>query len=251
MWLKIGSFNDINSTAEILSALERAGVKWDLKQCIDWEVEEKYILRGRLSDLKRYNYDEVKRWENYVNVIKDILNDGISREEFEEMFFDRIGVNDSIDRFLISVDIYNFLRMNGVSVGDKISGSLPDDPQVVIEVDYECEGAEKMYVLVLEMCWDVYVDCLSLINAKLNEIKDNEDLYCLLDSVARMLANIMVQLVEMKTCSIEDLRDYSIGTVECLNYKFVVDVEDVLDEILKCLERAGILKKYRNRISLR
>ena len=251
MWLKIGSFRDLDAAAEILSALERAGIKWDLKQCIDWEVEEKYFLRGKLSELKRFHYKEIKDWERYIKVIKEILRDGIKREEFEKNLFEKLGINDPIDRFLLVADVYNFLKMNGLKVNDVISGNLPDDPEIFVEVDEFFEGAKRMYVLVLVKSWDIYVDCLSLIKAKLNELKDNEDLYCLLDAVARMFANLMVQLLEMKTCKVEDLKVYSIGAVECLNNKLVVDAEDVLDEILKGFEKAGIIKRYKDKITLR
>ncbi len=250
MWLKLGTYYDKDSVAEVISALEKAGIRWDVKQCIDWDFEERYFLKGKLSKLKRLNNYEVNKWEKYIKIIRKILEKPISKEEFEQEFFKEIGINDPIDRIVIREEIYNFLRMNGVEIDDRIIGEIPEDPDVFIELDYECENADKVYVLILNRSWDVFVDCTSLLDAKLDEIND-VDLRCILEAVARIFANVLYHLVDLKSCSIKDLKEFSIGAVECLNKKFVIDAEDILEDILKSFERVGFIKIREGRVSLR
>ncbi len=273
MWLKIGSYPEMESAAEIASKLSDAGARIEIKVYADWDLEEKYILRGKLSEIKKYDYEEVKEWERYVEIIRSILTYPMPLDEFEKKFLEEAHPYDynlakkvydveiSEDEFfeaaesafklsILMSSIYGFLKVNGVRVDDYVSGTLPEDPEVVIELEEEVEGSQKLYVLSFVPVWDVYVDVLSLIGTKPK--LDGEE-GTVVDAAARILANVAVKAEEVS--DIDELREYCGGVIEAestsLDGDVIVDGEEIFDEIIKSLEKAGIVRVTGNKIRRR
>ncbi len=273
MWLKIGSYPEKESAAEIASKLSSSGARIEVKVYVDWELEEKCILRGKLSELKAYGYEEVEEWERYVEILRELLKKPMNVSEFErkflelakpdayelakkfkdssisdEEFFD--AAESAFQLSLLISAIYGFLRMNGVEVENVIAGSLPEDPEVIIELEDERDGCQKLYMLTFIPVWDVYVDVLSLIGAEI-ELDGEEG--AVLDAAARLVANITAKIRDEQ--QLDRLRDYSGGLIEAssspLDGDVIVDGGEIFDIIIKALEKAGIVRISGNRITLR
>lgn len=269
MWLKLGEYTNIDEAAEIISALRKSGVKWEIKRCVSWEFEDRYFLKGKLSELKKYGYREVEEWISYIEVLERILKEANSFDELEERFFSEIDPDGyklmkklsqnlelSDDEFfeaaesalkcaMLASSLRSFLKLNGIVDNGKIVGTMPDDPELVIELESEAEGAERMYALFIDKRWDIYVDCMSLLEAKLDNLINMEE-YIILDSVARLIASILAKIAEEKMCNVDELRDYSSGLIEGesinLDGDLLIECGEVFDEILKALEKNGWIK---------
>jgi hypothetical protein len=276
MWLKLGSYSDLDSASEIISTLRECGIKWELKECIEWDMVEKFFVRGRLSELKKYGYEEIEEWERYVRVLRDVLKEPVKREEFEELFFSTVDpegyelakrflkgnsseLNDEefyraaeavLKHSLISSSIYGFLQINGVEVGDYIQGELPEDPEIILEID-DGEDAERIYAMTLIKSWDVYVNCLSLIDADIEKLKGRRE-FAILNPIARLIASIIVEIIERRESSYEEIEELASGIVDGksinMDGNLIVDGSEVLDEILKTFEKSGWIKKVGDKI---
>ncbi len=275
MWLKIGSFADRDEAAEIVSELSDLGIRIELKPHIDWDLEEKYILRGKLSELEKYSYQEVREWKRYVEIVRSIVTETVSSEEFERKFLESadpetysharklqdtnitdeeffLAAESAFKLSLLLTSIYGFLKLNGVEVGDYIRGSIPEDPELVIELDEEVEGCEKIYVLSFVPVWDVYVDVVSLLTAERVDV-DYSEVAAVLDAAARLVGNIITKIPEVR--DLDELREYSSGVIDSssshLGGEVVVHGEEVFGELIRTLEKAGIVRVSGGRIWLR
>lgn len=270
MWLKVGSYPDRKTAMEIASKFRNAGARVEIKDYIEWDLEEKYILRGKLSELEEY--EEAQEWKRYAEIIRGLLKHKIETETFEREFLKRAFPEDfklaeklkddnaSDDEFLEGVEaalklsfimsqVYGFMEVNGVEIGDFIEGTLPEDPEIVIELDDEAAGCEKIYYLDFTPVWDVNVDVLSVIRKGIT-VDGLEG--SVVDALSRVTVNLIAGMED--TNNLEELEDYMMGVIDesgWFDAKIYVDAEDVFETILKALEKAGIIRISGKKVKLR
>lgn len=272
MWLKVGSYPDRETAMEVASKFRNAGARVEIKDYIEWNLEEKYILRGKLSELEEH--EEVQEWKRYAEIIRELLKRKIKieTETFEKEFLKNAFPEDfklaeklrdnnaSDDEFLKGVEaalklsllmsqVYKFMSANGIEIGDFVEGTLPEDPEIVIELDDEAAGCEKIHYLDFTPMWDVNVDVLSVIrkSVKVDSLEGS-----VVDTLSRVTVNLIAGIEE--TNSLEELEDYTIGVIdksEWFDAKIYVDAEDVFETILKALEKAGIIRISGKKVKLR
>jgi len=270
MWLRIASYPDREMAMEMASKLRNLGGKVEVREVVEWELEERYFLKGKISELEEY--EEAQEWKRRSEIIREIIKDRISVEEFEreflmralpeeyekikkvsesevsdEEFFD--GIESALRINLLMSSVYSFLRANGFELEDDfIEGTLPDDPTIIIELENEVEGCEKSYYLQFVPSWDVNLDVMSLLTIDV----DVEGLVgTVVDAAARIVMNVVAGIEE--TNDADELRDYTSGVIEDSNLgeELYVDAEEVYDIIMKSLEKAGIIKISGRRVKLR
>ncbi len=253
VWLRVGTYFTKDQAAEVAARLSDAGARVEIKQSVDWEIEERRVLRKKLSEL---GGEEAEIWEKYVSILRELLAKNLSVEEFEREFLARAEPEDfemakkieedeafldaaesALRLSMVMSSVYGFLRLNGVKIDDIVSGELPDDPEIAVEVE---EGGEKFYLLTLFPVWDVHVDVLSLLSADV-QLEGEEGI--VVDAAARLLAMIAANAED---ADIEELRELCVGIIEkettAADGDVIVDGEDVLEEILRSLERVGLVR---------
>ena len=266
MWLKVGSYPERELAMEIASKLRNAGARVEIKEFVDWEIDEKYILHTRLDELEDH---DAREWKKYIEVLRDLVNKGMDVENFEREFLkkthpaefeltEKLAQNSiTDDEFIDAVEaalrlsfvmssIYSFLKLNGVEVEDRVYGELPENPEIVIEVDDEVEGSKKVYYLEFVPTWDVSVDIMSVIQNEI-EIEGMEGMA--IDAASRVLLNLLIGVEE--TGNVESLEDYAVGVLETEEGEVYVDAEDALETMLKSLEKSGIVRIAGKKIRLR
>jgi len=270
MWLRVGSYPEKEMAMEIASKIRNAGARVEIKEHTDWDLEEKYILRGKLSELEEY--EEAQEWKRYAEIIRDLLREKIDVETFEKEFLKRAfpeeyrlaekimdkevsdetfldGVEAAFKLSFLMSSVYGFLKANGIEINDFVEGSLPDDPEIVIELDEEVVGCEKVYYLDFSPAWDVSVDILSVIK---NNVTVEGIEGVVIDAISRVLMNLIAGLEE--TNDIEELESYTSGVIEeaeGLDAELYVDAEEIFDIMLKSLEKAGIIRISGKKVKLR
>lgn len=268
MWLRVGSYPEKEMAMEIASKLRNAGARVEIKELVEWNVEEKYVIRGKFSELEEY--EEIQEWKEYAKIIRNLLKKKLDVEVFESEFLNQAapedfklvkrisGENISDDEFLDAMEaamklsflmasVYGFLKVNGIEIDEVVEGELPDDPQIVIELEEEVDGCEKIYYYEFTPTWDVSVDILSVIR---NEVEIEEIEGDIIDAASRVLMNIIAGLSE--TNDIEELREYSSGIAsESDSEKIFIDAEDVFDIMMKSLEKAGIIRISGRKVKLK
>ena len=270
MWLRVGSYPEKELAMEVASRLRNAGARVEIREYVDWELEEKYVLRGRFSELEEY--EEVQEWKKYAEIIRDLLKEKIDIESFEREFLKRAFPKEfelaekirderaSDDEFLDAVEaalklsflmssVYGFLKVNDIKINDFVEGKLPEDPEIIIELDNEVEGSEKVYYLDFTPAWDVNVDVLSVIR---NDVETEGIEGAVVDAASRVLVNLIAGLEE--TSDLEELKNYVFGIIdesEGFDAEVYVDAEEIFDVMLKSLEKAGIIRISGNKIKLR
>jgi len=270
MWLRISTLPDREMAMDLASKLRNSGARVEIREVVEWDLEERYFLKGKLSELEEY--EEAQEWKNYSDIIRKILKGKMEVSEFEREFLKRaypenyekirklqneISDEEFLDAMeaglrmtLLMSSVYSFLKANGIYVGeDYIEGELPEDPTVIIELEEEVEGCEKGYFLQLTPAWDVNVDVLSILtkNIRVDGIDG-----VVIDAAARIVMNIISGIGE--TSDIEDLKNYASGVIEDaqnLEGELYVDAEEVYETILKGLEKAGIVRISGRKVKLR
>lgn len=271
MWLRVSTFPDREMAMDLASKLRNSGARVEVREVVEWDFEERYFLKGKLSELEEY--EEAQDWKNYSEIIRQILKGKMEVSEFEKEFLRKASPknyekvvklqdkNLDDEEFLDAMEaafrvsllmssVYSFLKANGIEVGeDYIEGELPEDPTIIIELDEEVEGCEKGYFLQFTPAWDVNVDVLSVLT---KDIKANGLEGVVIDAAARIVMNIIAGIEE--TNDIEELKDYTSGVIEDaenLEGELYVDAEEVYDTILKGLEKAGIIRVSGRKVKLR
>ncbi|AIG97227.1 hypothetical protein [Archaeoglobus fulgidus] len=271
MWLRVTTFPDKEMAMELTSKLRNSGARVEVREIVEWDFEERYFLRGNLSELEEY--EEAQDWKNYSEIIREILKGRMEVSEFEREFLKRaspenyekvvklkdesLGDEEFLDAMeaafrvsLLMSSVYSFLKANGIEVGeDYIEGELPEDPTIIIELDEEVEGCEKGYFLQLTPAWDVNVDILSVLTKDV-ELEGLDGV--VIDAAARIVMNVIAGLEE--TNDIEKLKEYTSGIIEDadnLDGELYVDAEEVYEAILKSLEKAGIVRVSGRKVKLR
>ncbi len=87
MWLRVTTFPDREMAMEFASNLRNSGARVEVKEIVEWDFEERYFLRGNLSELEEY--EEAQDWKNYSEIIREILKGGMDVSEFEREFLKR------------------------------------------------------------------------------------------------------------------------------------------------------------------
>jgi len=97
----------------------------------------------------------------------------------------------------------------------------------------------------------VYVDVLSLIGERRSNIRGEEG--AVIDATARLVASVAVKAGEVS--DIDELKEYSSGVIETdsseLDADLIVDGEEAFEEILRALEKAGVIRTAGNKVRLR
>jgi len=270
MWLRLGSYPDREIAMEIASKLKNSGVRVEVREIAEWDFEERYFLKGKLSELEEY--EEAQEWKTRIEKMREILKGRIETSKFEKEVLktfepeayeklmklkdENISEEDFLDSMesalkasLLISSIVTFLRINGFVVNeDYIEGQLPDDPTIIIELNQEVEGCDKEYILQLYPSWDVNVDVLSVITKDV-ELGDTEGVA--LNAASRIVMNIIAGLEE--TNDIEKLKEFASGIIDDsgLDGNLYVDAEDLFETIIKALERAGIVRVSGKKIKMR
>ena len=271
MWLRIASYPDREMAMEMASKVRNLGGRVEVREVVEWEFEERYFLKGKISELEEY--EEAQEWKTRSEVIREILKKGkIGVEEFEREFLKRVvpeeyekmrkiveedvsdeeffdGLESALKTNLLMSSVYSFLRANGFDLdSDFIEGELPDDPTIIIELENEVEGCERGYYFQFVPSWDVNVDILSLV-AKDIQIGGIEG--TVVDAAARIVMNVIAGIEE--TNDVDELMSYASGIIEDseLGGELYVDAEEVYDIIMKSLEKAGIIRISGRKVKLR
>lgn len=264
------SSEDKNKLLGIASELRNIGAKVELRELVEWEEDEQFVFRGKISELKnllsagKWN-EEIEKWERRIQILKEILKEReIKYDEFIEKFLKFEDPESyesakkfmdgelSIEEFISSAEnaiklkilldeLQLFLLKNGFEIGDFIRGSLPEDPEVIISIDEPVEGSTKLITIDFFPVWELYVDVLSL----LGEEVENKELLSLLSVISNILLNIE------NINDIDKLRELSSAIIQNENEEILINCEEIFDLIVKSLEKEGIVRVSGKKIKIR
>lgn len=270
MWLRLATSDDKDELLEIASELRNLGAKVEIREIVEFEEEEQFILIGKLSELRRTiageKYaTELEKWERWIRILREILKDGrVSYNEFLDKFL-RVEAPESYEsakkfmsndlsveelissaenamRIKVILDELNFfLLRNGFEIGEFIQGNLPDDPEVMILIDEAREGSKKLIAIHFFPVWELYVDVLSLLG---EEVSNRE-----LGSILSVISNIILNIEKID--DLEKLRELSSGVIEDGNEEILINCEEIFDLIVRSLEKAGIVRVSGKKIKMR
>ncbi|MEO0252366.1 MAG: hypothetical protein ABIM44_09060 [candidate division WOR-3 bacterium] len=270
MWLRLASSEDKAKLLEIASKLRNMGAKVELRELVEWEEDEQFVLKGKISELKKLPSAEkwiyeIEKWERRVKIIKEILKDQeIKYEDFLERFLKSedpesyesakkfLNGDLNIEEFVSSAEdaikikilldeLNFFLLRNGFEIGEFIKGSIPEDPEIMISLAEPTEGSTKLLTIDFFPVWELNVDVLSL----LGEEVDNKELGSLLSVISNILLN--VENIE----DLDKLRELSSGVIDGSNEEILISCEEIFDLIVKSLEKSGIVRVSGKKIKLR
>lgn len=240
MWLKLGTYFDKDIAANIVAKLIDSNVRVELRGAIEWEIEERRLKIVKLSELRG---EEAEKWGRYVKIIEELLKKNLKSEEFEKSFlakampeeFEKFKNSDDLSSIAEAVfkmsalinEVYYFLSINDVEVGEYISGNLTEDPKIALEA----EDGEVVDFISFYPTWEIYVDVLSLLNS---DAKLDEEENLAINAMALLVSKI---LLNADNTDLDELRKAAID----FNGNMVVDGEEVFEDILKTLEKAGFL----------
>jgi len=71
MWLRISTLPDREMAMDLASKLRNSGARVEIREVVEWDLEERYFLKGKLSELEEY--EEAQEWKNYSDIIRKIL----------------------------------------------------------------------------------------------------------------------------------------------------------------------------------
>ncbi|MEM4616231.1 MAG: hypothetical protein QXY19_04420 [Archaeoglobaceae archaeon] len=270
MWLRLATSENKEELLEIASELRSLGAKVEIREIVEFEEEEQFILRGKLSELRKNPAGEkyakeLERWERWIQILRGILKDErISYNEFMDKFLSKeapksyetakkfiegglsaeelISSAENAIRIRVILDeLTFFLLRNGIEIGEFIRGNLPEDPEVIITVDEASDGSKKLTTIHFFPVWELYVDVISL----LGEEVENKELGSLLGVISNIILNIE------KTEDLEKLRELSSGLIEEENEEILINCEEIFDLIVRSLEKAGIVRVSGKKIKMR
>ncbi|MDI9645474.1 MAG: hypothetical protein QFX40_02115 [Archaeoglobales archaeon] len=240
MWLKLGKYFDKDVAANMVAKLIDSNVKVEFRGAIEWEIEERKLKIVKLSELSG---EEAEKWRRYTNIIRELLRNSLKFDDFERSFlaqampeeFEKFKNSDDLSSIAEAVfkmsalinEIYYFLSINDVEIGEYITGNLAEDPEIAIEA----EDGEIVDFISFYPVWEIYVDILSLTNSEVN-LDGEENLA--INAMALLVSNI---LLNADNIEVDELKKTAID----FSSSMVVDGEEVFEEILKTLEKAGFV----------
>lgn len=268
MWLKLLSSEDRGEAIRVASSLRKIGARVELRECIDWDLAETFVIKGKISELKSKGVD-VGKWERRIEIIRDLLKSNVKAEDFRAELFKRLypelhkkiadlkpGEEDKIfeefmDKIeeikLLEREIEVFMALNNLSPGRE--KEIPEDPIVVVETKENEEMGKTIVEVSYYPIFELYVDVLSLLDARIDEIEDVEGL--IIAGLLEIATEIISKVQTNETVEIQKLYELSRGIVESENFDFAIDCSDAFETILKSMEKSGILRIIGNRVKMR
>jgi len=258
MWLKLVASEDREKLIEIASQLRQLGAKVELREVVEWEKEERFVISGKLSELKKHKGKEVSEraleWERRIEILREILSkEELSYEEFIEKFLSREDskrydlfkkllngefedladqTEDILKVKLLLDELEQFLQQNRFEVDETVRGELPEDPEISIFSDTPIEGGKKIVLIDYFPVFELVVDALSLLGKEVDveELKYQE----------LIISNILFNVEKID--DIDKLREFSKGIVEEGDEEILINCEEIFDQIVKSLEKFGLLR---------
>lgn len=94
MKVYIGSFLE-EEIEEMAQALRREGIRIEIKPHLSVDIESIHYIEGKIGELKeKYNGTEleyvINKWEEYIDAIKNVFEEGIKLKEFENKLLDKL-----------------------------------------------------------------------------------------------------------------------------------------------------------------
>jgi len=257
VWLRIASLEDKEEALKIASRLRGLGARVEIREWIDWEVHETYTVRGKMSELRNMGF-YLGDWERRIEVIRELLREGVGSEEFEYEFlrkmypeiesikdFDRLAEK-LMDARMAIKEVETFLAINKIKLGETLE--IPEDPELILEVG-EGEGRETIKVSFYPI-FDVYVDVFSVIGADF-ERSSAEFEEIVLASVLEIIGEIVEEVKKHGKADLESLSKLSSGVIRGSEWDFVIDCSEIFENIIRSLERAGIIRVFGNSVRMR
>ncbi|MCS7119462.1 MAG: hypothetical protein RMH75_02710 [Archaeoglobaceae archaeon] len=262
MWLKIASSSDKEEVLEIASRLRKIGARVEVKEWIEWDLDEIFAIRGRMSELKSRGID-LSEWEKRIEIIKDLLKEDISKEKFETEFIRRIfldlrsdeSVENSHDLFekltnkrLIMREIENFLTINKIKLGE--TSEIPDDPELIIETEEAGENTREIIKVSFYPVTEIYVDVLSIMGVDFKKVSvDFEEI--VLAAILEIIGEILSEIEKKGLGDLDNLLEFSSGVIMSKSWDFVIDCSEIFENIIRSLEKSGILRVSGKKVKLR
>lgn len=267
MWLKLQTSEDREKLLEVASRLRQIGAKIELREVVEWDKEEKFVVSGKLSELKKHKDREVVEiageWERRIEVLREIFAEGkVKYEELVEKFLSKEDLEgyeslkkllngkfeDLVDKAekvlrakLLIDELEYFLQRNRFEVGEIVKGKIPEDPEISIFAERQIEGSKKLTMINYFPTWELTVDVLSLLGKEVN----NEELKYL----ELVISNILFNLDKVE--DLDKLREFSKGIVEEEDEEILINCEEIFDLIVRSLEKNRIVRVMGKKIKIR
>ncbi|MEM4155325.1 MAG: hypothetical protein QXQ38_01200 [Archaeoglobaceae archaeon] len=270
MWLRLCSSEDKTVFLEMASELRKMSAKVEIRELVEFEREEQFVLKGKLSEIRRFKdhkelEKKIEKWEKRIKILREALKEqNIKYEDFLENFlnqedpegfeFAKRFMNGQVDveevvnsagRFIefktTLEEVDYFLLKNGFEIGENLKGSLPEDPEVIITLKEPVEGSKKLITVEYFPVWELYVDVLSLIG----EDVENEEIAPILG----VISNILVNLEKIE--DLDKLMEMCSGIIEDEDREVMVNCGEVFDLIVRALEKSGIVRISGKKIKMR
>lgn len=267
MWLKLLTSEDKEKLIEVASSLRQIGAKVELREVVEWEREEKFVVSGKLSELKKHKDVEIaeraEEWEKRIEFLREIFAKGEVRyEELVEKFLSRENLEgyeslkkllnsnfeDFVDKAekllrvnLLIDELEFFLQRNRFEVGEVVKGEIPEDPEISILAEHQIEGSKKLVMVNYFPSWELAVDVMSVLGKEVNSRE--------LKFLEIMISNILFNLEKVN--DMDKLREFSKGIVEEENEEILINCEEIFDLIVKSLEKSRIVRVSGKKIKIR
>jgi len=268
VWLKLLSSEDRGEAIKVASSLRKIGARVEVRECIDWDLTETFAIKGRMSELKSKGVS-VDEWEKRIEILRDLLKSNVKAEDFpmellkrlypelhqkivdskpgeEEKVFAEL-MDKIVEIKVLAKEIEVFMSLNNLSFGKE--KEIPEDPIVVVETSEDDERGRAIIKVSYYPITELYVDVLSLLDAKIDEIDEIEGL--IVAGVLEIVTEIISKLQSEGSTEIQKLHELSRGIVESEIFDFAIDCSDAFEAILKSMEKSGILRITGNRVKMR
>lgn len=265
VWLKLLSSEDRKEAIKVASSLRSVGARVEVRECIDWDLVESFAIKGRISELKGKGV-EVGEWEKRIEILRDLLKSGIKAEDLPMELLKKLYpdlhrrieeakpeerekiFSEVIDKFLEiklhTKEIELFMALNNLRFGE--NNEIPEDPIVLVETERE-KGKATLKVSYYPIT-EVYVDVLSLLDAKMDEIDGFE---LIVAGILEVVTEIISKVQNDGIAEIQKLQELSSGIIESDNFDFAIDCSDAFEAILRSMEKSGILRITGNRVKIK
>ncbi|MEM0350614.1 MAG: hypothetical protein QXR27_04005 [Archaeoglobaceae archaeon] len=258
MWLRISSSTDKKEILEIASRLRELGARVEIREWIDWDVDEIRAVKGKLSELKKKGID-LGEWEKRIEIIRELLKKNLSKEDFEYELMKRMfpdlsleGNVEEIAEKLINAktmmrEVETFLAINGIKFGKNME--LPEDPEVFIET--WDESAKEIIKVSFYPVTEIYVDVMSVLGADFGKVSSADFEEVVLASVLEIIGEMVAEVEKWGARDLKSLAELSSGVIEGEDWNFVIDCSEIFENIIKSLEKSGIFRVSGNIVRLR
>ena len=293
MRLFIGSFAE-NVADRVIEDLRKGGVRAELRHSLYINSMVRYYIEGKIKELKeKYKEGEIceliKKWENYLQKVKEIYVDGMDEKEFRKKFlevampeskkYDEIRelIEKDVDieeieekfgkekldefgkHFMEELNLVNqlhtILELNGIKYEKgKMRGKLPDEFTLKIYLDIEDEEAKEYNAKTeMKIFVDKKIDVYANLIDTIYEIRKIERLCQEKREYTPLL--LIADIIWMVKDKIENKIDLEKFKSKALHMeegnKEIIINENALLEILKTMEKAELIKIKKGKIVLK